>query len=87
MSVQISLQIGDPKYDANCTAHPNSSCTAKTANADYDTIKVGIPNLSNSAWEKEFNGINGQCDYYVSGSDRNYKAQINCPILGDKKHK
>ena len=87
MSVQISLQIGDPKYDATCTADPNSSCTAKTANADYDTIKVGIPNLSNSAWEKEFNGINGQCDYYVSGSDGNYKAQINCPILDDKKHK
>ena len=59
----------------------------KTANADYDTIKVGIPNLSNSAWEKEFNGINGQCDYYVSGSDGNYKAQINCPIPDDKKHK
>ena len=29
MSVQISLQIGDPKYDATCTADPNSSCTAK----------------------------------------------------------
>jgi hypothetical protein len=87
MSVQISLQIGDPKYDATCTADPNSSCTAKTANADYDTIKVGIPNLSNSAWEKEFNGINGQCNYYVSGSDGNYNAQINCPVSGDKKYK
>lgn len=87
MSVQISLQIGDPKYDATCTADPNSSCTAKTANADYDTIKIGIPNLSNSTWEKEFNGINGQCDYHVSGSDENYKTQINCQDLEDKKQK
>ena len=47
MSVQISLQIGGPKYDATCIADPNSSCTAKTALVPYNTIKIGISNLSN----------------------------------------